>query len=86
MAAGTSRRHINLLPVIRTLLDKFPFRIRGFHVDNGSEYINHPMVRVRKKLRIEFTKPRSRHSNDNGLTKIHSWKTLPINNRTRETD
>ncbi|MDP4029385.1 MAG: hypothetical protein Q8P42_10550, partial [Gallionella sp.] len=29
-----------LLPVIRQLLDGFPFVILGFHSDNGSEYIN----------------------------------------------
>jgi len=29
-----------LLPVIRQLLEGFPFVILGFHSDNGSEYIN----------------------------------------------
>ena len=29
-----------LLPVLEALLDNFPFRILGFHADNGSEYIN----------------------------------------------
>ncbi|MGH7480173.1 MAG: integrase [Candidatus Methylomirabilales bacterium] len=56
-----------LLPVIRALLDGFPFRILGFHADNGSEYINHQVARMLDKLRVEFTKSRPRHSNDNGL-------------------
>jgi transposase InsO family protein len=56
-----------LLPVIQALLDDFPFAIRGFHADNGSEYINHQVARLLEKLRIEFTKSRPRHSNDNGL-------------------
>jgi len=56
-----------LLPVIRALLDGFPFRILGFHADNGSEYINHQVAKMLDKLRIEFTKSRPRHSNDNGL-------------------
>ena len=56
-----------LLPVIEALLDNFPFLIRGFHADNGSEYINHRVARLLEKLRIEFTKSRPRHSNDNGL-------------------
>jgi hypothetical protein len=30
-----------LLPVLKTILAQFPFRIRGFHSDNGSEFINH---------------------------------------------
>src|SRR5882724_2241428 len=30
-----------LLPVLEGLMEQFPFRIRGFHSDNGSEFINH---------------------------------------------
>ncbi len=56
-----------LLPVIQALLAGFPFRILGFHADNGSEYINHRVAQMLDKLRVEFTKSRPRHSNDNGL-------------------
>ncbi len=56
-----------LLPVIQALLNGFPFRILGFHADNGSEYINHRVANMLDKLAIEFTKSRPRHSNDNGL-------------------
>ncbi len=45
----------------------FPFVIRGFHSDNGSEYVNHLVAKLLNKLHIEFTKSRSRHSNDNAL-------------------
>lgn len=56
-----------LLPVIETMLETFPFKILGFHADNGSEYVNHVVAELLEKLRIEFTKSRPRHSNDNGL-------------------
>lgn len=56
-----------LLPVIEALLEAFPFRILGFHADNGSEYINHQVAKMLDKLAAEFTKSRPRHSNDNGL-------------------
>lgn len=56
-----------LLPVIRQLLEEFPFAILGFHADNGSEYINYQVARLLEKLRIEFTKSRPRQSNDNAL-------------------
>lgn len=56
-----------LLPVIRQLLDEFPFVVLGFHADNGSEYINYQVAKMLEKLRIEFTKSRPRHSNDNAL-------------------
>ena len=55
-----------LIPVLEALLQSFPFVIRGFHSDNGSEYINHKVARLLNKLLIEEqTKSRSRHSNDN---------------------
>jgi hypothetical protein len=57
-----------LIPVLQTLLESFPFPILGFHVDNGSEYINRHVAELLNKLLIEeFTKSRSRHSNDNAL-------------------
>ena len=56
-----------LLPVLELVLAQFPFEILGFHSDNGSEYINHKVARMLDKLRIEQTKSRSRHSNDNAL-------------------
>lgn len=46
---------------------QFPFVVLGFHSDNGSEYINHQVAKLLEKLRIEQTKSRSRHSNDNAL-------------------
>ncbi len=56
-----------LIPVLQQLLDAFPFIVRGFHSDNGSEYINKQVATLLDKLHIEFTKSRSRHSNDNAL-------------------
>ena len=61
-----------LIPVLEELLTSFPFVIVDFHVDNGSEYINRPVAELLNKLLMalcqpleEFTKSRSRHSNDN---------------------
>jgi len=56
-----------LEPVLVALLRQFPFRIRGFHSDNGSEFINQTVAKLLNKLLIEQTKSRPRHSNDNGL-------------------
>ena len=57
----------HLLPVIEQMLAQFPFALLGFHADNGSEYVNHRVAELLEKLRIEFTRSRPRHSNDNGL-------------------
>jgi transposase InsO family protein len=56
-----------LIPVLDAMLAQFPFRIQGFHSDNGSEFINHTVARLLNKLLIEQTKSRPRRSNDNGL-------------------
>ncbi|MEE8059655.1 MAG: hypothetical protein V3T17_17770 [Pseudomonadales bacterium] len=56
-----------MLPALKDLLAVFPFKIRGFHADNGSEYINYTVAELLEKLHIEFTQSRPRHSNDNGL-------------------
>ena len=56
-----------LIPVLEAMLAQFPFRIRGFHSDNGSEFINHKVAQMLEKLLAEQTKSRPRHSNDNGL-------------------
>ena len=56
-----------LVPVLETMLLQFPFITRGFHSDNGSEFVNRTAARLLNKMLIRFTKSRPRHSNDNGL-------------------
>lgn len=56
-----------LIPVLEAMLHQFPFRIRGFHTDNGSEYVNGTVAKLLGKLVIEFTKSRSCRSQDNAL-------------------
>jgi hypothetical protein len=56
-----------LLPLLETMLEQFPFRICGFHSDNGSEFINYQVSGLLNKLLIEQTKSRPRHSGDNAL-------------------
>ena len=63
-----------LMPVLEVMLAQFPFRIRGFHSDNGSEFINHTVAKLLNKLLVEQTKSRPRHSNDNGLAETkNGW-------------
>jgi len=63
-----------LMPVLEGMLAQFPFHIRGFHSDNGSEFINHAVAEMLNKLLVEQTKSRPRHSNDNGLAETkNGW-------------
>lgn len=65
-----------LLPVLAVMMGAFPFIIRGFHSDNGSEYINHKVAELLEKLRIEQTKSRSRQTNDNALAESKNASTV----------
>jgi transposase InsO family protein len=56
-----------LAPILESMLAGFPFVIRGFHSDNGAEFINKTVAELLNKLLIRFTKCRARHTNDNGL-------------------
>jgi len=56
-----------LVPALESMLVQFPFSIRGFHSDNGSEFVNKTVAALLNKLLIRFTKSRARHTNDNGL-------------------
>lgn len=56
-----------LIPVLEFLLDEFPFVIKEFHSDNGSEYVNKVVAKLLKKLLVRFTKSRARKTNDNAL-------------------
>jgi transposase InsO family protein len=67
VAATSQISELWLLPVLEALLAQFPFVIRGFHSDNGSEFINYNVARLLDKLLIEQTKSRAHHSGDNGL-------------------
>jgi len=66
----------HLIPALQALLEAFPFVVRGFHSDNGSEYINHQVAQLLDKLHIEQTKSRSRQTNDNALAESKNASTV----------
>jgi len=54
-------------PALEEAFSLFPFRIKNFHSDNGSEYINDVVHQFITRWKAKQTKGRPRHSNDNGL-------------------
>ena len=56
-----------LEPILKLILEQYPFVIVEFHADNGSEYINHTVAKLLNKLLIALTKSRARQTNDNAL-------------------
>lgn len=65
-----------MIPVLEAILHQFPFRILGFHCDNGSEFINQNVARLLEKLLIEFTKSRAYRTTDNALVEGKNGATV----------
>jgi len=59
-----------LEPLLQSILAQFPFVIRGFHSDNGSEFVNYNVAKLLGKLLIEQTKSRPRQHSTGGRTKL----------------
>jgi len=57
----------HMIPALKEMMAKFPFEIINFHSDNGTEYINGEVDKLLNELVVQFTKSRSRQSNDNAL-------------------
>lgn len=57
----------SMRPALKSLIKQVPFTIKGFHADNGSEYINRHVAALLNKQMIRLTKSRPRHCNDNAL-------------------
>ncbi|HAZ16949.1 MAG TPA: integrase [Candidatus Jacksonbacteria bacterium] len=62
---GISEQFLSSL--LEELLNQFPFCVKAFHSDNGSEYINHVVAKLLNTLLVKQTKSRARHCNDNAL-------------------
>ncbi len=45
----------HFIPVLEAILHQFPYRILGFHSDNGSEFINYQVEKLLNNLVIHFT-------------------------------
>jgi len=72
VAATPQISELWLLPVLEAMLQQFPFVIRGFHSDNGSEFVNYNVAELLGKLLIEQTRSRAYHSGDNGLVESNN--------------
>jgi transposase InsO family protein len=67
VGAVSALTQTHLKPVLQAILKQFPFPVRGFHSDNGAEFINDTVAGLLQELLIEQTKSRPRRCNDNGL-------------------
>lgn len=64
---------------LENILNQFPFHIKGFHSDNGGEFVNKVVAEILNKLLIRFTKSRPRHPDDNGLVESKNGSVIRKN-------
>jgi len=64
---------------LENILNQFPFSIKGFHSDNGGEFVNKIVADILNKLAIRFTRSRPRHSDDNGLVESKNGSVIRKN-------
>ncbi len=64
-----------VLSQIEDIEQELPFVIRGFHSDNGSEFMNHHLYRYYAKRRepVSMTRGRPRHGNDSAHVEQKNW-------------
>ena len=52
---------------------RFPFAVLGIHSDNGSEFINHHLLKWCTDREITFTRGRPNHKNDQAYVEQKNW-------------
>ena len=80
IVASVSRiTEYDLESLLESMLNQFPFRIKGFHSDNGGEYVNRTVAELLNKLLIRFTRSRPRRPDDNGLVESKNGSVIRKN-------
>ncbi len=64
-----------VLDAIKSMENNFPFTIKGFDCDNGSEFLNWHLYKyfVNRKKPVQFTRSRPYHKNDNAHVEEKNW-------------
>jgi hypothetical protein len=64
-----------VLTQIKDIEKSLPFPLLGFDCDNGSEFLNHHLLRhfTQRKKPVKFTRSRAYHKNDNAHVEQKNW-------------
>jgi len=62
-----------VLAALCQLRSCLPFPLRGIHSDNGSEFINHHLIRYCRRQGIQFTRSRPYKKDDNARIEQKNW-------------
>lgn len=62
-----------VLAALKAIQANLPFPLLGLHSDNGSEFINHHLIRYCQLHRIQFTRSRPYKKDDNARIEQKNW-------------
>jgi hypothetical protein len=62
-----------VLAALKAVRARLPFRLRGLHSDNGSEFLNHHLVRYCQHQHIQFTRSRPYKKDDSAHIEQKNW-------------
>jgi hypothetical protein len=65
----------NVVEQIRDIERNLPFKLKGFDCDNGSEFLNHHLVRyfTNRRVPVRMTRSRPYRKNDNAHVEQKNW-------------
>lgn len=66
----------SVIQAIEELRRRLPFPLLGIDSDNGSEFINETLLQYCKKERIDFTRSRPYHKNDQAHVEQKNWSVV----------
>jgi len=68
-----TKGQLQTLAAIKIMKTRSPFDWLGIDSDNGSEFINHHLLRYCQEEKLEFSRSRPNHKNDNAYIEQKNW-------------
>lgn len=70
-----NKGYTGIIEATRSVESLLPFELLGFDSDNGSEFLNHHLVRYfqERPKKVGFTRSRPYHKNDNAYVEQKNW-------------
>jgi hypothetical protein len=76
LAAVPNKAEKWVFEALQAIRRRLPFAVRGLDSDNGSEFINHHLIRFCREEKITFTRSRPYRKNDNCYVEQKNWSVV----------
>lgn len=77
--AVPNKAQVHVFSALKGIRDTLPFPLLGIDSDNGSEFINHQLLRYCQDKRITFTRSRAYRKNDSCYVEQKNWSVVRRN-------